>query len=75
MDAGMGAERVHTLEEALATNLIPSATTLNVQQLIGIIDKLFSLFVRLYSKKSIHSLILSLSLILTFTFSHLHSHS
>jgi hypothetical protein len=43
MDSGMGAENVHTLEEAIETKRLPHAQTLTIQQLIGIVDNLFIL--------------------------------
>lgn len=61
MDSGVGAENVHTLEEALEAKLLPPAQTLTIQQLIGIIDQLFILLVLITSylkKKRFHSLFL-----------------
>lgn len=40
MDSGMNSEAVHTLEERLAMGTIPIDSSLSVQHLLGVMDKL-----------------------------------
>jgi hypothetical protein len=72
MDSGVGAENVHTLEEAIEAKFLPPAQALTIQQLIGILDQLFILlvlnirkkndFIHSFCSRTISSLSLSLSI-------------
>ena len=49
MDAGVGASKVHTLEEALQLKEIESSSSLSEKQIIGAFDKLLIFEVCLFA--------------------------